>query len=234
MNHLPHRWSLWPQGIIGRFVVIFAFAIALSLGVSELLEHDRHFDGEGVDLKAADRQRIVAIASFVQSREAQSDINLPVALNSPVLDLKKIEAPKAQQISKDLQPFKQALEQDLEEPFMLQLRRNKGQFRQEYKRGLTQLWPSTRRLVVMLRDRQGQWWQITMPQYRNGVHRGRGRQWVLLLLAGLIIWLGLSWVTRQMTRPILQFAAAADRLKKRPKRSIGCKPDCSNSSPIAP
>ena len=51
-----------------------------------------------------------------------------------------------------------------------------------------------------------------MPQYGVDKPRFQGRKWLLILLAGMTLWFGFSWIARRMTRPILQFAAAADRL----------------------
>ena len=79
---------LWPSGITGRLIAIFAVAIALTIGVSELVEwhHDSHW--EEMDLHAQDRQRMIAIASFLQSSKDLTDGKLQASTQWTIIRVK--------------------------------------------------------------------------------------------------------------------------------------------------
>ncbi|MGK7888871.1 MAG: ATP-binding protein [Leptolyngbyaceae cyanobacterium] len=76
------------------------------------------------------------------------------------------------------------------------------------------LWPSDRQLIITIQTQPGttpQGWILTLPIGFGS--RYSGPEFPLwLILTGLGIWLLAAWGTQRITAPLLQFAAAADRL----------------------
>lgn len=69
----------------------------------------------------------------------------------------------------------------------------------------------SRHQVVVLVQQQPQWLMMTVPIGFGSRHHGP-RFPLLLLTMGLLLWILFAWATRRITDPLLQFAAAADRL----------------------
>ena len=246
IHHSPsiihhRRRHLWPQGLTGRLLAIFALGLIIAQSLTGVLYwRDRHLNNTPA-LVEAFGDRVIAIASLLDTTPPEQQSTMLQALNGPLLHVETMTTPPPQKNRKSLRhraatgevrPLRRSgrrrlerlqsyLSEAIEDPISVSVRRSRpSRHPPPYppprvrSNGSVALWPSRRQLVVTIEKQLTagpQWWVFTIPVGFGSRHHGPKFP-LWLLMTGLGIWLLSAWATRRITDPLLHFAAAADRL----------------------
>ena len=222
-RHHPLRerrrgYQLWPRGIRGRLLFILAVGVLAAQGITGWL-YGRYHRWEGTQFMVESfGNRVVAIANLLEAVPPERQAQLIQSLNNPLLHVQQLaQNPvdiRQYQTDPILDELRSQLSQTRDAPFAVQIRDfDVSTFKNHLRRKADSatLWPSHHQLIIALKNPTGEWWVFSTPLDFHSHRRGKFF-WVWLIVTGGVVWLVVSLAARRVTAPILEFAAAAERL----------------------
>ena len=208
-----------PNGLTGRITLILTIGLFSAQAIALwLFLHDRIVTSMKVlGLSLADR--VVTIVEVLDTLPPAEQSKLLQALNSPYLQVGSLEAPPPppkreawhaedirEVVSLHLQP-------QLNRPVEVQVldRRSASPLRIEpLNPPGAPIILSRQTMVIAIRQADGRWLVFVAPSDIASL-RQRRQLWRRLAVMGIAIWLISIWAARRVTKPIIQFAAAAEQ-----------------------